>query len=331
MAKKKNKAPTMPSYAPVQMPSYQPIDYAAQAAATMEAQLQYADANIEKQVKAQSELNRNAFSLTEEIAPKQAQLRIGLNERYSPQITQNYMDRIDQADPYFNAVRNQLGSRVSSDLDAGYNLGADLEREVEQGIRKGQTARGNWLGPAPTAAEAFAKASASIDLNNQRQSNARGYLQSRAPSDMFGAYGATEAYSPVSLITPQSNYVDAGLPAQLASAEASNRLSYGNSLISAYGANQQAQGATYDRQWDKYLYNTSVSKGLYNPVTAGGGAGGGGAGGAMMSAGIGAAGLAGTAVLGAGATAAGTAVAAAGTTGLFATAGPAIAAGLLAL
>ena len=269
---KKEKKPASPTYSPLELPSYQSVDYAGQAAAMLPILSQYADANIGKQVKAQGDLTRNAFTLTQEIAPKAAELRVGLNEQYQPVLTQQYMDRIDQSDPTFRAVRDRLGSRVASDLDAGYGLGTELTREIEQGVRGAQSARGNWLGPAPEAAEVFRKGSAMIDLNNQRQSNARGFLQSRQASDLFGNFGMMEGYQPVNVITPQNQYIDAGAPIQMALGEASNRNAYTGALLSGYSANTQAQFGSYDRQWDRYLY------GSFNGASGGAGAAGGGSG-----------------------------------------------------
>jgi len=159
------------SYEPLTLTPYQ--GYSATAAEMMPVQDQYADLNISKQVKAQSDLTRNQAALTQRSPRQMADLRVGMNAKYQPVLTQQYLERIDQADPTFRAVRDKLGYRAASDLDAGYSLGDDLNREIEQGIRKAQTARGNWLGPAPAAAEAWAKGSMAVDLNNQRQNNAR--------------------------------------------------------------------------------------------------------------------------------------------------------------
>lgn len=283
MAKKITK-PAVPSYSPVELPSYQPVDFTGQASAMLPVLSEYADANIGKQVKAQGDLTRNAFSLTKEIAPQAAALRAGLNEQYQPVFTEQYLDRVDQTDPTFRAVRDRLGSRVASDLDAGYGLGDELTRELEQGIRGAQSARGNWLGPAPAAAEVFRKGSAMIDLNNQRQSNARGFLQGRQASDIFGNFSGMEGYQPVNVITPQSQYIDSSAPMQLALGEAGNQNQYANRMLSAYGANTEAQFGNYDRQWDRYLYSS------FNQASGGTGAAGGGpsAGNVMMGVGTGA-------------------------------------------
>ena len=254
--KLKAELPQNLSYQELKLPAYQPINYGQSAQDMLPVMSQYADANIGKQVKAQGDLTRNAWSLTKEIAPQQAQLRADLNEQYMPIYTGQYLDAVDQSDPTFRAVRDRLGARVATDLDAGYSLGDELTREVEQGVRGSQSARGNWLGPAPTAAEVFRKGSAMIDLNNQRQSNARGFLQSRSASDMFGNFSSLEGYQPVGIITPQNDYINSNAPAQMAIAEAGNLNDYNRSLISAYGVNQDAAFGNYDRQWDRYLYSS---------------------------------------------------------------------------
>lgn len=265
------KKPASPSYQPLNLPAYQPVNATGQYKKLLPLLSQYADVNIDKQAKAQQVLSRGAYDLTAELAPKTAQLRSDLLAKYGPQYVEQYNNLIDQADPSFRAVRDKLGARVSSDLDAGYSLGNDLSREVEDSIRAAQSARGNWLGPAATAQEAFGKASAMVDLNNQRQANARGFLSSRAPSDMFASYGIAEGYQPVNVITPTGTYVDPSIPANLATAEAQNQTNYNQALIGAYGANTSAQFGSYDRQWDRYLYGQAVANGLYSPVSSGGG------------------------------------------------------------
>lgn len=267
---------TKPANPNITLPEYKPVNYAGQASSMLPILSEYADANIGKQVKAQGDLTRNAFALTQEIAPQAAALRAGLNEQYQPVFTQQYLDRVDQSDPTFRAVRDRLGSRVASDLDAGYSLGDELTRELEQGIRGAQSARGNWLGPAPAADEVFRKGSAMIDLNNQRQSNARGFLQSRQASDLFSNFSGMEGYQPVNVITPQNQYIDSGAPIQMALGEAGNFTNY-------YRANADTQFQNYDRQWDRYLYSS------FNQASGGtGAAGGSSAGNVMMGVGTGA-------------------------------------------
>lgn len=297
MAKKLTKptTPTVPEYKPVSLPAYQPIDYAGTAASMLPTLQDYGQANLDLQVQGQDALTRGAFNLTKDLAPQLSALRQGINDQYSPLMVQSLLGRINQADPEFLQVRQKLGQRTMQGLDDGYSLGDELGREVEQSVRRGQTARGNWLGPAPTAAEAFSKASAGIDLYNQRMAQGNQFLQSRGAGDLFGAYAATtDAFMQPQIITPGGNYIDPGLPLQAATAEAGNRNSYAGQTLQAYQANNQAQFMgfnawleNYDRQWDRYLYSS------FNGASGGMGAAGGSSGGGFNLGGAAAGGAAG--------------------------------------
>jgi hypothetical protein len=79
-------------------------------------------------------------------------------------------------------------------LEAGYDLGSDLEREVQQGIRASQTARGNYMGPAATAAEAYGLGHAATDLYNTRIGQAQGFLAGPSPTDKWS--GLMQQFGP---------------------------------------------------------------------------------------------------------------------------------------
>lgn len=273
-------SPKVPKTQSYTQPAYQPINYTQMAADMLPVLSQYADVNIGKQAKAQSTLTGGAVDLTKQYAPQLAQLRSDVNSAYMPQNVAAYTGAINQADPYFQAARNQLGAQVTNDLSNGYNLGSDLEREVTQDLRKAQTARGNWLGPAATANEAFGKASAKLALYNQRQQNANAFLNGRSTSDMFSAYQPLEGYQNVNVITPTGNYVDASLPFSAAAQEAQNRNTYNAQGLQAYAANQAARQQTYDNKWAQYVY----SQGGYGATGGGGNPWGGMLGGAASGA-----------------------------------------------
>lgn len=285
----KSKKPAEFSVEPLQLPAYQPIDYVGDAEAMLPTLEKYGRANISLQAEGQDKLTRGSFGLTKELAPQLSALRNDINKQYAPEMVDSLLGRINQADPEFLNVRRKLGERVGQGLDAGYTLGDELAREVEQSIRGAQTARGNWLGPAPTSEEAFAKASYGIDLYNQRLGAANQFLQSRGAGDLFGAYSAsTDAFMQPNIITPQNQYIDAGIPAQIGASNAQNRNQYNNSMISAYGANLEGKAQAYDRQWDRYLYSSfkSGSGGLGGagaPKTAGFGGAAVGAGTGMLA------------------------------------------------
>lgn len=113
----------------------------------------------------------------------------GTDSIYTPYYTWLNNEAAMAANPQFYPMYTDVANAVGSDLAAGYTLGDDLSREIEQSIRGSQTARGNWLGPAPTAEEAFGKGSAMIDLRNQRIGNAQNFLNSKQITDLWGSMG----------------------------------------------------------------------------------------------------------------------------------------------
>jgi hypothetical protein len=210
---------------------YQPPDYKAAAQAILETKPKFA---------------KQQWNLTQEYAPKQAQLSTDLNAKYAPKNAATLTGIINQTDPEFQAVRNQLGTNALKGLQDGYNLGDDLNQQVNQASRAAQTARGNWYGPAPTAEEAFNNAQARINLYNQRQQQGVQFLQSRGAGDLFSEYSQTLPYAPaqVAPMTSQTTNTNFDTAATL----------------------QQAN-TNYQNQFDNFLYNTSVANGLYDPYT----------------------------------------------------------------
>ena len=72
---------------------------------------------------------------------------------------------------------NLMAQNVESGLESGYELGDDLAREINQSIRGGQAARGNYLGPAATAQEAYGTGEAAVNLYNQRMQQGRTFCK----------------------------------------------------------------------------------------------------------------------------------------------------------
>jgi hypothetical protein len=249
-------------------------------------------------------------------AQKNAATRLSLNQQYSLPLAQLRNEQLEAVDPQFMAANRQLGDFVSkglrfedpiaqavmADFTAGRNLGPGLEREVRQGIRGAQTARGNILGPSPTAQEAFGTGQAAESLWQQRlatalgmyqgrEANAQNFLQGRQPTDLWPALNATEAYN------PSGTYVDQSLGIQAANVASGSQANYNQSFVTAGNAYNQAlisstdvnntgavqaanvnnQGIQqrYSNQWDQYLYKQALSAGLLTQpgVSGGGGAG----------------------------------------------------------
>ena len=243
----------------------------------------------------------------------------GLDQQYMPQYTALYNQSAQAANPQFFDVYGQLGKSVGTELAAGYDLGAGLSREMEQSIRGAQTARGNIMGAAPTAQEAFGKGGASIDLYNSRVQNAQNFLQGKQPTDLWGAIAMAK---PTSMVNqpyyPSTDYISGAQSATAQTASTATAaqssynsalMQYNNALNQGYSATIQATDVNNQAIMDQYtaaseywMYDEAVKHGLYSQPSAGGGS-------SALSTGI----QAGTAVIGAGATAyAGAAASAAG-------------------
>jgi hypothetical protein len=242
----------------------------------------------------------------------------------APYFAQTASQLLNQYNPRFRRAYGALGNRIMEGLAAGYELGPGLGREVTQAIRGAQTARGNILGAAPTAQEAFGTGQAALNLYNMRLGQAQNYLQGRNPMDMMSQVMG-------SFINPSQVYVNQGLGATAAIASGQqgqqynqtvqqgyssfqNALqNYNQNLIGATTANNEGLFNTYDRQAESWMYDEAVRRGLYSTPSLGGGGGMGGMMGGMMSGigggiasgiGIAAAGGSATAAIGGGAAAA---------------------------
>ena len=267
----------------------------------------------------QQQMMRGAFNEQMYQMPISAAAIYGLEQQYLPQYTNLYNAAAKQANPEFFNVYGQLGASVGNELAAGYELGAGLSREMEQSIRGAQTARGNILGAAPTAQEAFGKGGASIDLYNSRVANAQNFLQGKQPTDLWGAIAMAK---PTTMVNqpyyPSTDYISGASSAAIdtantaTSAQASYNtalMSYNQALNTGYSAtinateaNNEAILAQYEAESEYWMYNEAVQHGLYSQPQVGGGS-------SALSTGI----QAGTAAIGAGATAyAGAAASAAG-------------------
>jgi len=81
------------------------------------------------------------------------------------------------AAPGTEATRGLLERQVFGDLAAGGELGAPLQRELQQQVRAGQAARGISFGAAPISEEALFLGSRSEQLKTQRQQAASNLIR----------------------------------------------------------------------------------------------------------------------------------------------------------
>jgi hypothetical protein len=83
-------------------------------------------------------------------------------------------------DPTAAAIRNQLGSDILSELQAGASLDPAMRRQFEQQVRRGQGARGISFGNAPISEEALYVGDRAQALRQQRQQAASNFLNMQA-------------------------------------------------------------------------------------------------------------------------------------------------------
>jgi hypothetical protein len=260
-----NDRPEVPQYQPATV-AYQPMDaddYANMYSQIMRQQIRFAPKILQTQIDAQTGLSQNAARLLGDTARTIAPDRLAIEQQYQPQFTAQMLSTLQQADPEYTAVHKALGANVLADLEAGYSLGPELQREVEQSIRAGQDARGNWLGAAPTAAEAFGTGSAAVNLRNQRMATAQNFQNSKSPTDFFGSLAPTSAWSPSAPIYANSS-VNSGIPASIFGNVAQSQAQYNDASMRATGLNNAAMYQQYGLEWDQYGYDQAVSNGLYS-------------------------------------------------------------------
>lgn len=265
----------------------------------MVGQQEWTTAERRNQVELQQALFENMSKMQREQAPQFAATAYNLAQGYMPGFAASYANlgadlrkQLAEGVPQeFMKTYRGLGARVNQGLAQGYELGPELAGEVEQGIRAAQTARGNYLGPALTAEEAFGRGQAALNLYNQRIGAAQSYLQGQNPTDvrtkitgqmqnylqgrnlgdvmgqMAGTFMGQNYY-------PNYAQLNTGLGVQAAQVLQSGLQPYNANVISAYNANNESMYNNYDRNFEQYLYNQAVQHGLYSMPSAGGGGAG---------------------------------------------------------
>lgn len=187
---------------------------------------------------------------------------------------------LKKIDPQFLAGRNQLYGVVSGDLAAGSGLTPEMQRELQQYTRGGQAARGNYLGNANIASEAFSQGAAGEQLKQQRIRNMAAFLSGPSPQDKYqnlagvgqgGLNAATGAAQ-----NPGFSYLEGpqNWAGQFMNAE-SQQFNFANQQALAQ-AQAYAQAPTEVNPW-----LSSFAGGLSGAAGAFGGGGGGGGGGMM--------------------------------------------------
>jgi hypothetical protein len=101
-----------------------------------------------------------------QATPQIASLNMQMMNQFAPQYAgllrqqgqltaEQYDKQARQFDPEFFKTYGGLSGRINEGLAAGYDLGSDLEREVQQSGGPQKQRRGNYPGRKATAAEAY--------------------------------------------------------------------------------------------------------------------------------------------------------------------------------
>jgi hypothetical protein len=129
-----------------------------------------------------------ALQQMQQIDPTSEALRQGLGQSYLSNLAQtsapsaadfqSLLNTYAQVDPTGAAARQKLGTDLASQEALGAQLDPGTIREVEQGTRAAQIARGNVYGTPQLVAETMARGSAGEQRMLQRQGALQSYLSS---------------------------------------------------------------------------------------------------------------------------------------------------------
>ena len=136
--------------------------------------------------------SRAQLEFMAESASTIARSQLDVQKEFGEEFIKQRIKELELSDPQGTEVRRMLGEEAKKDLQAGYGLGDELRQEVTQAVRGAQAARGNIMGDANAAAEAFAVGDAAIRLRQQRLANAASFLSGITPVAQFGAISGAQ-------------------------------------------------------------------------------------------------------------------------------------------
>jgi len=153
----------------------------------------YADLEVEtlRRTLKGNDKNRGLLDLLEEITPQisrvtaeQTRAQRGADIRDVLELGPESRRAIEAADPQQAALIAELTRQAQDELSAGAGLDPSLRREVQQGIREGQAARGFGFGPNDLFEEAFSLGTAGQALRDRRRGFAGSVMGLR--SQLYG-------------------------------------------------------------------------------------------------------------------------------------------------
>jgi len=121
--------------------------------------------------------NQMLLDLERELAPQWYDLQQTEREREAKSVSELApLIRGSTDTPEMAAMRAELGRQIAGELQSGMAMDPEMQREIEQGVRAAQSARGVVRGTAPVATEALIKGSAAANLRKARQQAAQQFI-----------------------------------------------------------------------------------------------------------------------------------------------------------
>ena len=199
--------------------------------------------------------SRAQLEFMAESASTIAKSQLDVQKEFGEEFIKQRIKELELSDPQGTEIRRMLGEEAKKDLEAGYGLGDELRQEVTQAVRGAQAARGNIMGDANAAAEAFAVGDAAIRLRQQRLANAASFLSGITPVAQFGAISGAQqgaaGFNPMGIqqgigVNPNSMQIGATFAQQSYKQESQNAFNsakmnpWNTVLVAAAGAAQSA-------------------------------------------------------------------------------------------
>ena len=172
--------------------------------------------------------------------------QLALRQELGVQNAEQTSKEIAATDPAAYATRQKLTEMVLGDLNQGGALDPQTSRQVTDGVRAGQAARGNYLGDAAAVQEAATMGAAAEQRRNQRLSAASALVLGAPITNQFGALQGAQQGA-VGVAQPPANAGYTGVnPNAGAQGAAFAQQNYGTATnIWQTQANAAAQGPSW--------------------------------------------------------------------------------------
>ena len=151
----------------------------------------------------------NAISQFKKLQPQVSEEELNLLRRFEPQFQQFALNSFENSltglgqiegklDPVGVEIRNLLKSQILEELKNPTAIDPHLAREVEQGIRGAQSARGTSIGNSAVTSEAIGRGSLAEQLRRTRQTVGQNILKTNQQlglSNLAGGFTSNPRFS----------------------------------------------------------------------------------------------------------------------------------------